>query len=145
MRTIYSSKTDLWETPQDLFNRYDDQYHFDIDLCALPENAKCTRYFTPQDDALIQEWSGVCWCNPPYGRQLAKWVAKAATSNATVVMLLPARTDTRWFHEYCLPHGKVEFIRGRVHFGGSVNPAPFASMVVVFNGKDVENGRVYRA
>jgi len=135
VRTIYSSKTDLWETPQDLFKRFDDQYHFDIDLCALPENAKCERYFTPQDDALKQEWSGVCWCNPPYGRQLVKWVAKAATSNATVVMLLPARTDTRWFHEYCLPHGKVEFIRGRVHFGGSVNPAPFASMVVVFNGK----------
>ena len=81
---------------------------------------------------LKQDWSGVCWCNPPYGRQIGKWVEKAAKSHATVVMLLPARTDTKWFHDYCLPYGEIEFLRGRLKFGGCEYNAPFPSMVVVF-------------
>ena len=75
---------------------------------------------------------GVCWCNPPYGRQIGKWVEKAFKSSATVVMLLPARTDTKWFHDWCLPYGKIEFLRGRLKFGGCDNSAPFPSMIVVF-------------
>ena len=129
---MFSSKTDLWETPQDLFNKYDAVYHFAIDVCALPENAKCKRFFTPEMDGLKQEWTGVCWCNPPYGRQIGSWVEKAVKSFATVVMLLPARTDTKWFHDWCLPYGKIEFLRGRLKFGGCENSAPFPSMVVVF-------------
>ena len=129
---MFSSKTDLWETPQDLFNKYDAVYHFAIDVCALPENAKCKRFFTPEMDGLKQEWTGVCWCNPPYGRQIGMWVEKAVKSFATVVMLLPARTDTKWFHDWCLPYGKIEFLRGRLKFGGCENSAPFPSMVVVF-------------
>lgn len=82
-----------------------------LDVCALPENAKCKRFFTPEMDGLKQEWTGVCWCNPPYGRQIGKWVEKAVKSSATVVMLLPARTDTKWFHDWCLPYGKIEFLR----------------------------------
>ena len=129
---MFSSKTDLWETPQDLFNKYAAIYHFDTDVCALPENAKCKRFFTPEMDGLKQEWTGVCWCNPPYGRQIGRWVEKSVKSFATVVMLLPARTDTKWFHDWCLPYGKIEFLRGRLKFGGCENSAPFPSMVVVF-------------
>ena len=128
-----SSRTELWSTPQELFDRYNEKYHFDVDVCALPENAKCEVYYTPQVDGLKQEWSGVCWCNPPYGRQIGKWVQKAVESNATVVMLLPARTDTKWFRDYCLKCGEVEFLRGRIKFGGCEHNAPFPSMVVVFD------------
>ena len=129
---MFSSKTDLWATPQDLFEKYDAIYNFETDVCALPENAKCKRFFTPEMDGLKQEWTGVCWCNPPYGRQIGKWVEKAAKSFATVVMLLPARTDTKWFHDWCLPYGKIEFLRGRLKFGGCDNSAPFPSMIVIF-------------
>ena len=129
---MFSSKTDLWETPQELFDKYDAIYRFETDVCALPENAKCKRFFTPEMDGLKQEWTGVCWCNPPYGRQIGKWVEKAVKSSATVVMLLPARTDTKWFHDWCLPYGKIEFLRGRLKFGGCDNSAPFPSMIVVF-------------
>lgn len=129
---MFSSKTDLWETPQDLFDKYDAIYHFETDVCALPKNAKCKRFFTPEMDGLKQEWTGVCWCNPPYGRQIGKWVEKGVKSSATVVMLLPARTDTKWFHDWCLPYGKIEFLRGRLKFGGCDNSAPFPSMIVVF-------------
>ena len=97
---MYSSKTDLWETPQELFDELNAIWHFETDVCAIPTNAKCERYYTPEIDGLAQEWRGVCWCNPPYGRQIGKWVKKAAESSATVVILLPARTDTAWFHDY---------------------------------------------
>jgi phage N-6-adenine-methyltransferase len=133
---MFSSKTDLWATPQDFFDKYNKLYGFGLDVCALPENAKCAKYFTPQDDGLQQSWTGVCWMNPPYGREIGLWVKKAfdsAAAGATVVCLLPARTDTRWWHEYC-QKGQVEFIRGRLKFGGSKNSAPFPSVVVVFGG-----------
>lgn len=129
---MFSQKTDMWSTPQELFDRYNDIYHFDTDVCAVAENAKCKNYYTPEMDGLKQEWTGVCWCNPPYGKQIAKWVKKAAESNATVVMLIPARTDAGWFHDWVLPYGRVEFLRGRIKFGGNKWNAPFPSMVVVF-------------
>lgn len=132
---MFSSKTDLWETPQEFFDEWDRRYHFTLDACALPENAKCKRYFTPEQDGLKQEWTGVVWCNPPYGRGVGKWVEKAVKSRATVVMLLPARTDTAWFHDWVLPYGELHFIRGRLKFGGCKNAAPFPSMVVVFDGE----------
>lgn len=132
---MFSSKTDLWSTPQDLFDKYNEIYHFGTDVCALPENAKCEKFFTPEMDGLKQEWTGVCWCNPPYGRQIGKWIEKACKSFATVVMLVPARTDTKWFHDYCLPYGKIEFLRGRLKFGGCENSAPFPSMIVVFKAE----------
>lgn len=97
---MFSSKTDMWETPQCFFDALNAEFGFTCDVCALPENAKCEKYFTPDQDGLLQEWTGVCWCNPPYGRQIGKWVQKAAQSKCTVVMLLPARTDTRWYHEW---------------------------------------------
>ena len=134
---MFSNKSDMWETPQELFDKLDAIHHFTLDVCALPENAKCEKYFTPDDDGLSQEWRGVCWCNPPYGREIGKWVKKAYIVSkfygVKVVMLLPARTDTAWFHNYCMK-GKIEFIRGRLKFGKSKNSAPFPSMIVVFDG-----------
>lgn len=136
---MFSSKTDLWETPQDLFDRLDAEFGFDLDACALPQNAKCAAYYTPEQDALSQPWDGVVWCNPPYGRNIGKWVQKAREENRRnnnyIVMLLPARTDTRWFHDYILGKAEIRFIRGRLKFGGSKNSAPFPSMVVVFRPK----------
>lgn len=113
---MFSSKTDLWGTPQDLFDKLDAEFHFNLDVCALPENAKCERYYTPEQDGLVQEWSGTCWCNPPYGRQIGKWVKKASECGTTVVMLILARTDTKWFHDYIYGKAEVRFLRGRLHF-----------------------------
>ena len=140
MQVMYSSKTDLWATPQDFFDALDGEYHFDLDVCALPENAKCAEYYTPEVDGLAQDWTGRrCWCNPPYGRQIGRWVEKAAKSRALTVMLLPARTDTRWFHDFI--YGKdaeIRFIKGRLKFGESTKNAPFPSMVVVFDNLEEE-------
>ncbi|MCD8201428.1 MAG: phage N-6-adenine-methyltransferase [Clostridia bacterium] len=132
---MFSSKSEVWETPQDFFDALDAEFGFDIDVCALPENAKCKRYFTPDDDGLSQPWQGTVWCNPPYGREVSKWIAKAsesASGGATVVMLLPARTDTKWFHEYIYNKTEIRFIPGRLRFGGMKSGAPFPSMIVIF-------------
>ena len=134
---MFSSKTDPWETPKDFFDDLDALFHFTLDACASPENAKCEKYFTPEMDGLKQEWGGVVWCNPPYGREIGRWVEKgylSAKNGCTVVMLLPARTDTKWFHEYCYMNrfATVRFVKGRLKFGGSRNRAPFPSMVVIF-------------
>lgn len=133
---MFSSKTDLWETPQNLFEQLNNEFRFVLDVCALPENAKCSVYYTPEVDGLAQPWYGTCWCNPPYGREIGKWVRKAAESKALVVMLLPARTDTRWFHDYIYnkDHVEIRFLRGRLKFGGSKNSAPFPSMIAIFRG-----------
>ena len=139
-QVMFSSKSDCWETPQDLFDKLNRQYKFNLDVCALEENAKCKDYFTPEIDGLAQEWHGVCWMNPPYGREIVKWIKKAyeeamRKGNCTVVALLPARTDTKWFHEYIYEMNgvSVEFIKGRLKFGGATNSAPFPSMIVKFN------------
>lgn len=132
---MFSSKTDLWATPQDFFDELNKEFAFTTDVCAIPENAKCERFFSPVIDGLKQEWTGVCWCNPPYGREIGKWVRKAHDSSCTVVGLLPARTDTKWFHEYILGKAEIRFIKGRLKFGGAYTPAPFPSMVVIWRGK----------
>ena len=132
----FSSKTDLWATPQEFFDKYDKIFNFEIDVCANKENAKCGKFFTQEDDGLSQEWEGVCWMNPPYGRDIGKWMKKAYESSlegATVVCLVPSRTDTKWWHDYSMK-GEIEFIKGRLKFGGSKNSAPFPSAVVVFKG-----------
>jgi phage N-6-adenine-methyltransferase len=134
--SLFSSQSDEWSTPQDFFNRYDSIYHFTLDVASTDANAKCDNHFTIAEDGLKQNWGGqTVWLNPPYGRQIGKWVEKAYQEsrqpNTTVVCLLPARTDTKWFHDYC-KRGTITFIRGRLKFGGSRNSAPFPSMVVVF-------------
>lgn len=134
---MFSSQTDLWATPQDFFDKLDKEFHFTLDPCATPENAKCNLYFTIENNGLEQDWSGeIVFVNPPYGREIGKWVKKSyeegIRQNTKVVMLLPARTDTRWFHDYIYGKAKIRFIKGRLKFGCSKNSAPFPSMVVIF-------------
>jgi phage N-6-adenine-methyltransferase len=134
MSVHFSSATDLWATPQEFFDRCDADFAFTLDVCATPENAKCARFFTAADDGLAQDWSGTCWMNPPYGREIGRWMRKAyesSLSGATVVCLVPARTDTRWWHDYAM-RGEIEFIRGRLKFGNAKTNAPFPSALVVF-------------
>lgn len=134
---MFTSKTDMWETPQDLFDNLDSEFHFTLDVCAVKENAKCNNFYSPEQDGLSQPWTGRVWCNPPYGRQIGKWVRRAlfaSAAGATVVMLLPSRTDTKWFHEYIYHKAEIRFIRGRLKFGGAKNGAPFPSMVCIFRG-----------
>ena len=134
----FSSKTDLWATPQKFFDKYNALYGFSLDVCANKDNAKCSKFFSIENNGLEQEWSGSCWMNPPYGREIIHWMKKAYESSlcgATVVCLVPARTDTKWWHEYAMK-GDIEFIRGRLKFGDSKNSAPFPSAVVVFGNNN---------
>ena len=133
MSVHFSSATDLWATPQDFFDKLDAEFGFDWDVCATHDNAKCRQYFTKIQNGLRQPWTGICWMNPPYGREIGKWMQKAYESSlqgATVVCLVPARTDTAWWHDYAAK-GEVRFIRGRLKFGDAKNSAPFPSAVVV--------------
>lgn len=138
MNTVhFLSQTPEWETPQYLFDQLHIVYHFTLDPCATVQNAKCTHFFTKEQNGLVQVWNGMVFMNPPYGREIGKWVQKAyetSLEGVTVVCLLPARTDTRWFHDYCLK-GKITFLRGRLKFGNARNSAPFPSMLVEFAGR----------
>lgn len=132
----FSSAESKWETPQAVFDALDAEFRFDLDACASPETAKCKRWFGEKDDALLKDWAGTVFCNPPYGRGdvLPRWIRKGhaeSLKGATVVMLVPSRTETRWFHDYCMK-GEIRFLRGRLKFGGAKHNAPFPSMVVVF-------------
>lgn len=131
---LFTSATDQWETPQNLFDKLNEEFKFNIDVCATSENAKCRCYYNPKIDGLLQKWDGKCWMNPPYGRKIGSWIKKAyeeAQNGATVVCLVPSRTDTKWWHEYCMK-GEVRFIKGRLKFGNSKNSAPFPSAIVIF-------------
>ena len=135
---MFSSQSDEWETPQDFFDILDNEFHFNLDPCASKENHKCQTYFTEQDDGLKISWGGYrVFCNPPYSKA-AEWVRKCYEEgqkpNTVVVMLIPSRTDTRYFHDYIYHRAEIRFIKGRLHFGNTKNPAPFPSMVVIFRG-----------
>lgn len=137
MNVHFSSETDLWATPQEFFDKYNTTYHFQTDVCENSENTKCENYYTIETNGLEQDWQGSCWMNPPYGRTIKQWMQKAYESSlkgATVVCLVPARTDTAWWHDFAMK-GEIEFIRGRLKFGGHKNSAPFPSAVVVFRGE----------
>lgn len=136
---LFTSNTDLWATPQDFFDELNKEFCFTLDPCATKENAKCKRFFTKEmgiHGGLGQSWDNeIVFVNPPYGREISKWIKKASEANGgVVVMLIPARTDTRYFHEYIYQKENVEirFLKGRLKFGGSKNSAPFPSMVVIF-------------
>lgn len=114
-----TSKQDDWETPQELFDRLDSAYHFTLDPCSTHENAKCSKHYTAAEDGLAQSWAGeVVFCNPPYGRQVGKWAKKCfdESAHATIVLLIPARTDTAYFHDYIYGKARIEFLRGRLKF-----------------------------
>ncbi len=136
MNVHFSSKTEEWATPQAFFDELNKEFNFNVDVCATKQNAKCKQFFSKESDGLKENWTwygGWKWMNPPYGREIGKWVKKASEMRDTVC-LLPARTDTRWFHDYIYKKKNVEvrFIKGRLKFGDSKNSAPFPSMVVIF-------------
>lgn len=138
-KALFTSNSQEWATPQSLFDELNAEFNFTLDPCATDQNAKCKKYYTKQDDGLTKSWRGhVVFCNPPYGRDISKWIYKAyqenANNNVTVVLLLPARTDTKYFHDYIYKKHEIRFIKGRLHFNDSKNAAPFPSMVVVMKG-----------
>ena len=138
LATLTSSSNHDWETPQYLFDELNAEFGFTLDPCASPENAKCEKFFTIQENGLAQSWEdNVVFCNPPYGTQIQKWVRKSyfeAQKGAVVVMLIPSRTDTRWWHEF-VSQGEVRFIKGRLKFQGAQYNAPFPSCIVIFRKK----------
>ena len=130
---LYSSKSAEWETPQDFFDELDKEFHFTLDPCATKENAKCKKFYTKEEDGLTKNWNNeIVFCNPPYGSEIGEWIKKASeTSGGKVVMLIPARADTRYFHNYIYHKEEIRFIKGRLKFGGK-HFAPFPSMIVIF-------------
>tara|TARA_R110002012_G_scaffold108012_4_gene250312 strand:- start:1108 stop:1548 length:441 start_codon:yes stop_codon:yes gene_type:complete len=133
---MFSSKSNMWSTPQKLFDKLDDEFNFTIDVCCTDDNAKCINYYTEKDDGLKCEWKGNVWCNPPYS-DIKSWVIKADQEIQKsycnkIVMLVPSRTDTAWWHDYVV-YQSVRFIRGRLKFGEHKNSAPFPSAIIIFN------------
>ncbi len=145
---MLSNKSDEWETPQDLFNKLNNEFHFTLDPCSTDYNHKCAKYYTMESDGLIQDWSGeIVFVNPPYGHSIGKWVEKCYKEHLkgiTIVMLIPSRTDTKWFHQYIWNKAEIRFIKGRLKFinrlfpswrkdgNFKISPAPFPSMIVIY-------------
>lgn len=138
-KTLFSSKTDKWATPQTFFDELNREFDFNLDPCADETNHKCEKYFTEEENGLLQDWGGRrVFCNPPYGSSIKDWVAKCYheghKEETLVVLLIPARTDTTYFHDYIEHRAEIRFVRGRLKFGDSKTGAPFPSMVVIFRG-----------
>ena len=145
---IFSQKSSEWETPDALYEFLDVTYHFDLDACATKENAKCDTYYTQETDGLEHRWIGSVFCNPPYGRGISRWLAKGRSELTSghcdvVVYLLPARTDTTWFHRHVWDHlahhprtgVELQLLSGRLKFKGAASSAPFPSMIVIMRGE----------
>ena len=135
---MFSSKTDMWSTPQKFYDELNKEFNFNLDPCSTNENNKCEKHFTIDDDGLKQDWQGyTVFVNPPYGRVLKEWVKKcydeSLKPNTRVVMLIPARTDTIYFHKYIYNIATIRFLKGRLKFGECTNSAPFPSMLVIFS------------
>ncbi|MEJ1301304.1 DNA N-6-adenine-methyltransferase [Lactiplantibacillus plantarum] len=143
-KALFTSNKEDWETPQDFYDRLNAKYHFEWNLAASDDNAKCSCYFTRDDNSLEQDWEGLSgnlFLNPPYGRELKLWVKKAATTGLkdkqNLVMLIPSRTDTSYWHDYIFNHAEIKFLRGRLKFevdGISGDSAPFPSAIVIYTG-----------
>lgn len=136
-KVLFSSNSNEWATPQSLFDDLNKEFNFTLDPCANEQNHKCALYYTMQDDGLCQNWGGQnVFVNPPYGREIKDWVRKSYEEsrkpNTKVVMLIPARTDTTYFHDYIYHKAEIRFLKGRLHFNDA-GPAPFPSMIVIFN------------
>lgn len=139
MEVHYSSKSNEWATPQKLFDELNEEFNFTLDPCETDENAKCNKHFTIEDDGLSKDWSkDVVFMNPPYGREIKKWIKKAyeeSLNGATVVCLIPARTDTTYWHDFIFDKADdIRFLKGRLKFGNSKNSAPFPSAIVLYRG-----------
>ncbi len=138
-KTMFSSQSNEWETPKSFYDRLDKVFGFTLDPCCTEQTAKCATYYTEADDGLSKDWGGhTVFMNPPYGRDIKDWIRKAheegKKDGTVVVALIPSRTDTRYWHEYCMRAKSIMFVKGRLKFGGSKNAAPFPSAVVVFDG-----------
>jgi len=138
---MFSSKSNDWATPQDFYNQLDAEFEFTLDPCASQSSAKCASFYTADDDGLSKDWEGhTVFMNPPYGRKIGNWIQKAyeegEKSNTRVVALIPARTDTKYWHNYCMKATEIRFVKGRLKFGqgNTKNSAPFPSAVVIFSG-----------
>ena len=136
INVMFSSEKDDWETPQYLFDELNNEFHFTLDPCASVFNHKCEKYFTKNENGLNQYWKGeTVFCNPPYGREIGKWVKKCylhgKNGDGIAVMLIPSRTDTKWFHEYVYHKAEIRFIKSRLKVGDSKSNAPFPSMIVI--------------
>lgn len=134
---LRSSNTPEWATPRALFDELNSEFNFTLDVASTDENALCDEHYTVAQDGLAQEWPGAVWCNPPYGREIGAWLAKAASTKrgGVVVCSIPARTDTRWWHEYVAQASEVRFIRGRLKFGDGNKCAPFPSAIAIFDDR----------
>lgn len=139
--SIFSSGEEKWGTPPLLFAELNREFQFTLDVCATAKSAKCERFFSPSQDGLSQKWEGVCWMNPPYGKGMGRWLEKAhheSKSGATVVCLVPSRTDTIWFHSWVIGKAEIRFLKGRLEFvgfggnGKSRGQAPFGSMILIY-------------
>lgn len=135
-QVMFSSKRQDWSTPKGTFDMLDYEFGFTLDPCCTKETAKCSTFFTKEEDGLKQSWQGhIVFCNPPFGKDMSKWIKKGydewKQGNCTVVFLIPVRTDTAYFHDYLYGRAKLRFFRGRLKFGGSDNSAPFPSMVAI--------------
>ena len=139
LKTMFSSTNGEWETPQSFFDMLEKEFGFTLDPCCTLETAKCDKYYITEDDGLSESWEGhTVFMNPPYGRSIKHWIKKAyeegKKKNTIVVALIPSRTDTKYWHDYCMRAKSITFIKGRLKFGGSKNAAPFPSAIVVFDG-----------
>jgi site-specific DNA-methyltransferase (adenine-specific) len=137
---MFSSQSNEWSTPQDFYDKLNQEFKFTLDPCATSNNHKCKKYYTSADNGLKQSWvDETVFCNPPYGRELKKWVEKCyrehIENGITIAMLIPSRTDTSYFHDFIYNKSEIRFVRGRLKFGGSKNSAPFPSMVVIFKAR----------
>ena len=145
-KALLSSKNMNWCTPQKFYDELNEEFHFVLDPAATDETAKCSLYYTPETDGLSQSWDcgGAVFCNPPYGREIGKWIEKAYEESQKtehpIVLLIPARTDTSYFHDYIYGKAEMRFLRGRLRFahedGTTYATAPFPSMLVIYNGEE---------
>ena len=150
-KALHSSKNMNWCTPQDFFDKLNAEFHFTLDVAATEKSSKCPKYYTPETDGLSQSWivdSGAVFCNPPFGKQIGEWVRKAyeeSQRGTKIVLLIPARTDTKYFHDYIYGKAEIRFIRGRLKFtdedGNAKCSAPFPSMLVIYRGVPLRVGR----
>ena len=141
-KVMFSRNSDEWATPQSFFDGIDKEFHFTLDPCSTDENHKCEKYYTMADNGLEKSWGGYrVFCNPPYS-EIDKWVAKAfyetRNDNTLVALLIPSRTDTRYFHNYIYNRAEIRFVKGRLKFGDGKNSAPFPSMLVIFRGANLK-------
>lgn len=136
-KLMFSSKSQSWETPIYFYNKLNSEFNFTLDPCCEVKTAKCAKFYTKETNGLIQDWGGeTVFMNPPYGKEQSAWIKKAYEEslkpNTIVVCLIPARTDTKIWHEIIFPNAEVRFLKGRLKFGDSKNSAPFPSAIVIF-------------